>query len=82
MLDQHEAEGYPCPRREWTNPDHPLTAELAGLGARPETGHLFRVLFDTACGGWTREEQLALIRRIHAAYADEVISVALWPPRH
>lgn len=73
--------GHPCPRREAWNVDDMLTAQLAVLGARLETGHLFRAVFDTASEGWPKAARMTILRRIARAYSDDIVARVLWPPR-
>ncbi len=81
MLAAERARGQQCPRREWGDPDDPLAADLVRLGAHGESGHLFRALLDMATEGWTHDERMALWRRIVRAFGDDVVKLALWPPR-
>jgi hypothetical protein len=80
-LAAEREKGHPCPRREWTDPDDPIAAELVRLGAHAESGHLFRTLFDVATEGWSSGDRMSLWRRVSRAYADEVVRLALWPTR-
>jgi hypothetical protein len=71
--------GYPCPRREWPDPESVQLSNLVGLGAHGESGHLFARGWEIEFGGLPREEQGRLYRRLMRAYADEVLKLALWP---
>jgi hypothetical protein len=76
---EEKQSGYPCPRREWENVDHPTIAQLVMLGAQAEQGHLFRLTFDVAFGDASKEEQRRVLSLLTRAYGDEIVRMQLWP---
>jgi hypothetical protein len=72
--------GYRCPRREFPDADSAELSGLVSLGARTESGHLFRLRWDLAFGDRPVTEQARLLDRMLAAYGDELLATVFWPP--
>ena len=70
--------GRECPRVD-LDPDNTLPYELLLLAASEHTRPVFGSYFRAACGELSREEQLAVLSRVHAGLMSEEVVAKLYP---
>lgn len=78
-LASNQADGHPCPRREFTDIDDPIAAKLVVLGAYPETQGRYRLTFDLLTEGMPWAQRVSILNRAERAARDEVVQLALYP---